>query len=160
MLLELDGSHSAEAGIAVKHRANIDRRINILGNITNIKIMANNMSITAKIIRAMALLLIAFGVSACSTYPNKFKCGDAKGLGCTMLREVDRQIDSGKIEEAYKDKKKCRGNRCSKSKEGASLTLKRQEKARLGNWEVKSGNSYLSDDEEDSILDDDNNLYF
>ncbi len=122
--------------------------------------MANNMNITAKIIRAITLLLAMFSMSACSTYPNKFKCGDAKGLGCTMLREVDRQIDSGKIEEAYKDKKKCRGNTCLQGQGGASLTLKRQEKARLGNLKVKSGNSYLSDDEEDSMLDDDNNLYF
>lgn len=51
----------------------------------------------------------------CSTYPSKFKCGDARGLGCTMLREVDAQIDSGQIEEAYKGAKKCRFGNCKTS---------------------------------------------
>lgn len=40
-------------------------------------------------------------ISACSTYPSKFKCGDAKGLGCTMVRDIDIKIDSGEIEIAY-----------------------------------------------------------
>jgi len=99
--------------------------------------MANNMSITAKIIRAIALLLVAFGVSACSTYPNRFKCGDAKGLGCTMLHEVDAQIDSGQIEEAYKVKsktkdKKCKsGGVCPAGESDAALKLKKRDRAGL-----------------------------
>ena len=32
---EFSGNHSAEAGIAVKHKASIDKRISILGNINN-----------------------------------------------------------------------------------------------------------------------------
>ena len=116
-------NHSAEAGIAVKHKANIDKRINILGNISNIKIMKNNMSITVKTIRAITLLLAIFSMSACSTYPNKFKCGDAKGLGCTMLAEVDRQIDNGKIEEVYQDKK-CKRGHCKTSNTNLALNNK------------------------------------
>ena len=49
---------------------------------------------------------------ACSAYPNRFKCGDAKGLSCKMLRDVDRQIDSGQIQETYKVKKRCSRGRC------------------------------------------------
>jgi hypothetical protein len=123
--------------------------------------MKNNMSITAKITRAIVLLLTVFSMSACSTYPSKFKCGDAKGLGCTMLAEVDKQIDSGKIAEAYKDKKKCRGNKCSSLEGEGELTLNRGEKARFGKLTTKNRSEYLSDDDEKiSILDDDNNLYF
>lgn len=58
-------------------------------------------------------LVTVFGLlTGCSTYPSKFKCGDAKGLGCTMLRVVDKQIDSGQIEEVYKTKKNCKKNKC------------------------------------------------
>ncbi len=98
------------------------------------------MNITEKVMHPILLLLCVFGISACSTYPNKFKCGDARGLGCTMLREVDMQIDSGKIEEAYKDKKKCYSNICKQDNKRESLTLKMQEENRM--------------------VDDDNNLYF
>lgn len=118
----------------------------------NIKTIINNTSITVKITQSIILLLMTFGVSACSTYPSKFKCGDARGLGCTMLREVDRQIDSGKIEEAYKDKKKCRGSNCS-SEGAASFTLKNTEKA-------KSHKSKKSLNKNQLSAEDDNNLYF
>jgi hypothetical protein len=65
-------------------------------------------------IKILAVILFtSIGLSGCSTYPNKFKCGDAKGLGCTMLRDVDVQIDSGQIEEAYKKNNKCRGTGCN-----------------------------------------------
>ena len=95
------------------------------------------MSTTAKRVRAISLLLIAFGVSGCSTYPNRFKCGDAKGLGCTMLHEVDAQIDSGQIEEAYKVKsknkdRKCKsGGVCPAGESDAALKLKKRDKAGL-----------------------------
>jgi hypothetical protein len=85
--------------------------------------MKNNMSITTKTIRAITLLLAIFSISACSTYPNKFKCGDAKGLGCTMLAEVDRQIDNGKIEEVYQDKK-CQRGHCKTSNTNLALNNK------------------------------------
>ena len=136
--------------------------MNILGNINNIEIMKNNMSITAKITRAIVLLLTVFSMSACSTYPNKFKCGDAKGLGCTMLREVDKQIDSGKIAEAYKDKKRCRGSNCSSLEGEAQLSLKSIDKAKNYRSEKKSNKNKLSidGDDLDGILDDDDNLYF
>ena len=124
--------------------------------------MANNMSITTKIIRAMAMLLAVFSISACSTYPSKFKCGDAKGLGCNMLAEVDKQIDSGKIAEAYKDKKGCRGSNCSSLEGVAELTLKSTDKAKNYKSETSSNKNQLSADEDDldGILDDDDNLYF
>ena len=65
--------------------------------------------------KAILSSILLLSLTACSTYPNKFKCGDAKGLGCTMLSEIDRQIDSGEIERAYQEKqdKKCRGKKCN-----------------------------------------------
>ena len=107
--------------------------------------MTNNISITAKTIRVITLLLGIFSISACSTYPNKFKCGDAKGLGCTMLAEVDRQIDNGKIAEVYQDNK-CKRGRCNNSSE--SLALRNKDVATL----------YEETFEETET--DDNNLYF
>ena len=64
------------------------------------------MNITKRLGQTIIMLLASFTITSCSTYPNKFKCGDARGLGCTMLHEVDKQIDSGQIEEAYQDKNK------------------------------------------------------
>ena len=69
----------------------------------------NRTSIAKNITQATTLLLMTLSIVSCSTYPNKFKCDDARGLGCTMLHEVDKQIDSGQIAEAYK-KKKCSGD--------------------------------------------------
>ena len=121
----------------------------------------NKTTITAKRTHAIVLLIVSLSFVSCSTYPNKFKCGDAKGLGCTMLREVDKQIDSGKIAEAYKDKKKCRGNKCSALEGEDALALNRGAKARFGKFVTRNNSEYLSDDDERiSILDDDNNLYF
>jgi hypothetical protein len=122
----------------------------------------NKTTITAKRIRAIVLLLTVFSISACSTYPSKFKCGDAKGLGCTMLAEVDKQIDSGKIAEAYKDKKRCRGSNCSSLEGEAQLSLKSIDKAKSYKSEKKLNKNQLSIDNDDpsGILDDDDNLYF
>lgn len=86
------------------------------------------MSIAKNIIQATTLLLTALSVVSCSTYPNKFKCDDARGLGCTMLHEVDKQIDSGQIAEAYK-KKKCSGKGCKNEPLDDGLILKREDKA-------------------------------
>ncbi|PCI01063.1 MAG: hypothetical protein COB76_02170 [Alphaproteobacteria bacterium] len=99
-------------------------------------------------IRIFIISLVLLSITACSTYPNKFKCGDAKGLGCTMLAEIDRQIDSGKIEEVYKDKK-CSGKRCSSLSHQDGFRLKTQDKARKYNDQ---------NDESEKI--DDENLYF
>ena len=111
--------------------------------------------IIAKTIRATLMLLTVFSISACSTYPSKFKCGDAKGLGCTMLAEVDKQIDSGKITEIYQDKAKCKGKNCGSIESQDHLVLKHKESAKYLS-EQEAGDS----DDIDSILDDDNNLYF
>jgi hypothetical protein len=74
----------------------------------------------------MALLLL----SSCSTYSGKFACGDSKGANCVMLSEVDKRIDSGEIEEVYKEKK-CSGDKCkSRSKEEAEPSLKSFENLR------------------------------
>lgn len=62
--------------------------------------------------RQLHALLMLFALSACSTYPSKFKCADSRGLGCTMLSNVDKQIDSGEIQEVYLTKPKCRGKNC------------------------------------------------
>lgn len=78
------------------------------------------------------VVIILTSLSACSTYPNKFRCGDAKGLGCTMLRDVDTQIDSGQIEEVYKDKTECRGGICKRTTfSGEQLRKSFQNKANL-----------------------------
>jgi hypothetical protein len=59
------------------------------------------------------LLVIVITLSGCSTYPSRFRCGDAKGLGCTMLSEVDRQIDTGEIERIYEEfPPNCQGTTC------------------------------------------------
>ena len=111
------------------------------------------MSITKRLGQTIIMLLASFTITSCSTYPNKFKCGDARGLGCTMLHEVDKQIDSGQIEEAYKDKnkdKKCRGKTCSSKSTVEILKLKQQNKA-----------VNYQDESEESLDDaDDNNLHF
>jgi len=86
------------------------------------------MSIAKNITQATTLLLMTLSITSCSTYPNKFKCDDASGLGCTMLHEVDKQIDSGQIAEAYK-KKKCSGNKCKNEPLDDGLILKREDKA-------------------------------
>ena len=109
------------------------------------------MSITKKYYQAIIMLLASFAITSCSTYPSKFKCGDARGLGCTMLHEVDKQIDSGQIEEVYKGKnkdKKCRGKTCSSK--GASEILKVKQRDRAVN--------YQDDPEEDLDDLDANNL--
>jgi hypothetical protein len=74
-----------------------------------VKVMQNKQ----KLILVASLIVLSCLIQGCSTYPSKFKCGDAKGLGCTMLRDVDMQIDSGKIEEAYSEGKKCKGAICN-----------------------------------------------
>lgn len=100
------------------------------------------------------IVLALVFLSGCSTYPNKFKCGDAKGLGCTMLRDVDTQIKSGQIDEAYKTNKSCRGNHCVSSdsnlKEDVPI-LAPTNKAVIGHPEEA-----LHQD----AIDDENNLYF
>lgn len=96
--------------------------------------------------KILKVILVALSLTSCSTYPNKFKCGDARGLGCTMLHEVDKQIDSGQIVEAYLDKK-CRGKNCPVPS-ADSMNLKKQEKANIYKDQI------------DELLDDDNNLNF
>lgn len=110
-----------------------------------------NMSITKRLSQTIIMLLASFSITSCSTYPNKFKCGDARGLGCTMLHEVDKQIDSGQIEEAYKDKnkdKKCRGKTCSSQITTEILKVKKQDRA------------VIEQDEPEESLNDDHNLHF
>jgi len=78
--------------------------------------------------KTILLLILLVIMGGCSTYPNKFKCDDARGLGCTMLNEVDKQIDSGEIKEAYK-KKKCKGRNCKNESLDEGLILKTEDKA-------------------------------
>jgi len=99
-----------------------------------------------------AILFALIGLSGCSTYPNKFKCGDAKGLGCTMLRDVDTQIDSGQIEEAYKKNKKCRGKSCSvKTPNSDQSLLKLAPRNKAPIYDIEGAAD---------IIDKGNNLYF
>jgi hypothetical protein len=107
------------------------------------------MSITTKHYKTKGVILafMLISLASCSTYPNKFRCGDARGLGCTMLSEVDRQIDSGKIEQIYKDKN-CKRGRCKSLSGQDVLVVTKKEKAGLYDYELEE------------ILDDNNNLYF
>jgi len=99
-----------------------------------------------------AILLALIGLSGCSTYPNKFKCGDAKGLGCSMLRDVDTQIDSGQIEEAYKKSNKCRGRSCSaKTSDSDQDLLKLAPRSKAPIYDIEGAAD---------IIDQENNLYF
>lgn len=86
-----------------------------------------------------SLIALSCFIQACSTYPSKFKCGDAKGLGCTMLRDVDMQIDSGKIEEAYSEGKKCKGAHCKNAiSDQEFLSLKETNHSAILEEQVKS----------------------
>lgn len=69
----------------------------------------------------LGIICSSFCLVSCSTYPSKFKCGDARGLGCTMLSEIDKQINNGKIVEAYKEKK-CKTDYCQNQED--TLTLR------------------------------------
>lgn len=68
------------------------------------------------IIKMILIGSVLFGISACSTYPSKFRCPETKGIGCTMLSEINQRIDSGEIEEIYACDKVCksRDGKCSK----------------------------------------------
>ncbi len=79
-------------------------------------------------IRSLIIIIMAnLSLVSCSTYPSKFKCGDAKGLGCTMLSEVDRQIDNGQIEEAYLEgRQNCSGGRCKRLEKSQAMPKVKQ----------------------------------
>jgi hypothetical protein len=105
-----------------------------------------------KTVSVMALALVF--LSGCSTYPNKFKCGDAKGLGCTMVRDVDTQIKSGQIDEAYKTKRNCRGNHC------LSLDSNLKEEVPILAPTNKATISSPDQAQNRDAINDENNLYF
>jgi len=66
--------------------------------------------------RLILSITALLNITGCSTYPSKFKCGDARGLGCQMLATVDHQITTGEIEEVYVDKKlNCKGINCKQN---------------------------------------------
>ncbi len=93
----------------------------------------------------VALLLL----TSCSTYSGKFACGDSRGANCVMLSEVDKRIDSGEIEEVYKDKK-CSGGKCkAKAKEEAEPSLKSNQ----------SHTALIIDDKDESDRIEGNTLY-
>ena len=105
---------------------------------------------SSKILAAILFALI--GLAGCSTYPNKFKCGDAKGMGCTMLRDVDTQIESGQIEEAYKKGNKCRGRSCSSNVPNSDQSLlKSAPRSKAPIYDIEGAAD---------IIDQENNLYF
>lgn len=62
---------------------------------------------TKMLIRQIALLsLLPPILSGCGVYATGFNCPDSKGARCVMLSRVDQMIDSGEIEEVYKQKTK------------------------------------------------------
>jgi hypothetical protein len=66
----------------------------------------NNISLKVVIVSLSKLFLL----SGCSTYSSKFTCDPATGLGCTMMRLIDKKIDSGEADKIYK--KNCKGKVC------------------------------------------------
>ena len=111
------------------------------------------MSISKKSFKTISIILTLITLSSCSTYPSKFRCGDARGLGCTMLSEVDRQITSGKIEEAYMTGgKNCRRGRCvtnSKDQDDSVMPIL----SRGYNTKVLTGKVRLDDNIKDEYSD-------
>jgi hypothetical protein len=70
---------------------------------------------------AVVAITVAFLLTSCSSYSNKFACGSSSGAKCVMISEVDKMIDSGEIEEFHK-KRKCNGNkRCLKEASSPKL---------------------------------------
>jgi hypothetical protein len=71
-----------------------------------------NIKKLVKNIKLGSMLLIAFSISGCSTYSSNFGCPDARGLNCMPVSLVNAQIDSGRIENITKQKKRCKGGKC------------------------------------------------
>jgi len=81
--------------------------------------------------RKLQILMLCCGSTlliSCSTYSSKFGCADSRGLPCSMLRVVDKQIDSGEIDKVYKDK--CRGKKCLKEEVDEEFIMPKQEPVR------------------------------
>lgn len=97
--------------------------------------------------RIVVFSLLALHLNACSTYPSKFRCPETKGLGCTMLSEIDRKIDNGEIEEIYGGCcHECRGGKNRKCKKGKC----NYPKVKSSNWhKVKKNNDQELDEYED-----------
>lgn len=85
----------------------------------------------------MSIVTILLLISGCSTYSNKWKCSDARGLHCKMLSEVDEQINSGEIELVYGDA--CKTKLCVEK-----LSLLKRQKI--------SAKKYIVETENDSIF--------
>lgn len=79
-----------------------------------------------EILRFALIVIASFALSACSTYKSKFRCGEATGLSCMMLSEINRQISSGEIEEVEKQKK-CKGRNCKAKSRNKSLPKLKQD---------------------------------
>ena len=116
------------------------------------------MKTRSQIIAITRMVILSSILSSCAVYPNKFKCSDAKGSPCTMLRDIDRKIDSGEIEEAYKEKQsnqnkqnkqKCSGVFCGGVKELEAELLPSMEarQTRLHIKDAMSTNEDSSDPE-------------
>src|SRR5690606_5008954 len=68
-----------------------------------------------KILNAIFLIGGLLSLSACiSVYASSFGCGDAKGLDCQMMSEIDKKIDNGSIDEVD-SKNKRRGKKITKN---------------------------------------------
>lgn len=51
-----------------------------------------------KLVKLTISSLLLLNLTACATYKSSFNCGDAKGVYCTSMDNVDRMIKSGEIE--------------------------------------------------------------
>lgn len=58
----------------------------------------------------ISLITGLFSLSSCSSYSSNFVCSDSRGMPCTMMRSIDKKIDSGEIDRAYASK--CKGRKC------------------------------------------------
>lgn len=51
-----------------------------------------------KLVKLTVSSLLLLNLTACATYKSSFNCGDAKGVYCTSMDNVDQMIKSGEIE--------------------------------------------------------------
>lgn len=68
-----------------------------------------------------ALGALCLMLTSCSTYSSKFNCAESKGIPCEMLRAIDKKIDSGEIDKAYKIV--CKGAKCKKEESFKAAVL-------------------------------------
>ena len=81
--------------------------------------------------KALFIGLLLMTLQGCAVYNSSFGCPDAKGLHCMTASEVDRQIDSGEIEEVELAGCKSRACRAARNKIRPQVGLPRTFEAKI-----------------------------